>query len=330
MKNYFAKAAGIFLCIGFFVFLFNQRIQGQEKHNFLNFNDILTRLTFTSRVSTSTEKINEQLIKNVQKRKVNFILSSKDQNSLKKAGASDSLIKAIRENLPNELKENLTLITEQQALYKEFTGNYNGSIEQKKIALVAAKEFVKKYSDVVEKDIIDYLVAVIPQLEAMVNFPGDPIPDINKTYRKFDNSLKNEKLDELFESGAEILKHQPEFVDVSLVLAKAGFENTVKELNRKYLQQTLDYAEKSIELLDKNAFSRTGDYGVKQYSYKTKIFPDGKANALGNMNYIIGYLKYFYLSQKDEAAPYFQKSLQFKSDSKDALRKLNLPFEIKP
>jgi hypothetical protein len=297
------------------------------KQNHLNLNDILTKLTFTPSINKSTEEINQQLIEEIQKRKVNFILSSEDENSLKKAGASNSLIKAIRGNLPNEFKEKLTLVAEQQVLYKKFTDNYNGTLEQKKIALVAAKEFVKRYSDDESvKEIIDYFVKIIPSFETMVNCCK---PDsFNKYYFKFNSELESEKLDDLFESGEEILKNEPEFVDVSLALAKIGFEIITKESNHKYLQQTLDYAEKSIELLNENTASKTGNYGVKQFSYKTEKFPDGKANAFGNMNYIIGYIKYYYLNQKDEAVPYFQKSLQYKSDSKELLRQINLS-EIK-
>lgn len=82
-------------------------------------------------------------------------------------------------------------------------------------------------------------------------------------------------------------------------------------------------------LLENDKKSFTENYGVLNYSFKTKEFPDGKANALGYMNYIIGCIKYFYLNQKKEAVTYFQKSLRYKSKSNELLRRLNLPFEIK-
>ena len=324
MKNQCFKFITISVSLSLFVFLNAQQIQAQEKQEYLNFNDILTRLTFISRISSSTQEINQQLIKDIQKRKVNFILSSENETSLKKAGASDLLIKTIRESLSKEKQD---LINEQQALYKKFTDNYaSKNPKQVKIAIEAGKEFVKRYkNDKDVKVIIDYLEENIPKLEERINCCWHPPNPKYKNYEKFDTSIKEKKWDDLFEVGAEILKTEPELIDVTLVLAYVGFDILTKESNRKYLDQTLYYAEKSIQLLEKSKFSITGDYGVLQYSYKNKEFPDGKANALGYMNYIIGYIKYFYLNQKDEAFPYFQKSLQYKSAANELVRKLNLP-----
>ena len=238
------------------------------------------------------------------------------------------LIKAIRENLPKEIETKFVKIKEKETLYKKFIDNYNGNFTQKRLAIEAAKEYIKKYSGNAEdKEIIDYLIKVIPEIEKTICCVY-PEPDTSRYY-KFDNSLKNKKWNDLFDAGAEILKTEPEFVDVTLVLASVGFDIAVKESKREYLNQTLNYAEKSIYLLENDKASPTGNYGAFDYSYKTKEFPDGKANALGYMNYIIGYIKYFYLNQKDEAIPYFQKSLNYKSKSNELVRQLDLPSEIK-
>ena len=45
-------------------------------------------------------------------------------------------------------------------------------------------------------------------------------------------------------------------------------------------------------------------YGLFVYGYKTKSFPNGKDNALGWMNYTIGYLKYIRQDKKKDALPY--------------------------
>ncbi len=50
--------------------------------------------------------------------------------------------------------------------------NYDGTIEQKKIAVEAAKEFVKKFGD--DKDVIDYFKAAIPDLEKIINTQNEP------------------------------------------------------------------------------------------------------------------------------------------------------------
>lgn len=323
MKAKFYRITTISLCFGFFVFLIGQQKVNAQQEKHLSFNDVISKLTFTSRINKTTQEINEQLISDIQKRGVNFILDSDDEESLKKAGANDSLIRTIKKNLPKEIKEKLVSVKEKESLYKKFTDNYAGTLEQKKIALEAAKEFVKRYSNDEDiKVLIDYFVKAIPQLEKIIDCCE---PDIrNKYYEKFNNSLKTNKWDDLFEAGAEILRSEPDFVDVMLVLASVGFNSATEESNQKYLDQTLYYAEKSIEVLEKNERSRTNLYGVYQYSYKTKDFSDGKANALGHMNYIIGYIRYFYLNQKDEAISYFQKSLNYKSQSNELVRKLRL------
>lgn len=329
MKSCFYNLAVVFIKAALFVFLNGTQIQGQEKQDYLNLNSIQLKLVFTSRIIETTEEINEQLIKDIKERKVNFILSSEDEESLKKAGASEALIRVIRENLPKEIKEKIVLTNEKVALYRKFTDNYDGNVSQKKIAIDAAKEYVKRYrDDKDDKEIIAYFTKVIPELESIVksivNCCGhDLFPIYRKYVKKFDESFKAKKLDDLFKAGAEILKTKPEFVDVTLVLASVGFDNAVSKSNRKYLDQTLYYAEKSIKLLEKEKISQY--YGAFEYQYKTKEFPDGKANALGYMNYIIGYIKYFYLKQEDEADLYFQTSLHYKSKSNELVRQLNLP-----
>jgi hypothetical protein len=163
MKIYFYKTTMIFILIGLFVFANQQQVLGQEGKNSLNINDVLVKLVFNTRFNKSIEDINKQLIKDIQERKVDFRLSLEDEKSLKKIGASDSLIKAIRENFSKILQEQIIL-------YKKFTDNYNGDFEQKKIALEAAKEFVKRYSyEAKFKDIIEYFKSNIPAFEKYLN-----------------------------------------------------------------------------------------------------------------------------------------------------------------
>ena len=153
------KSIVTIICIGLLIFLVGQQeIQGQQEKP-VSFEHIKAKLVFRSRISKSNEEINKQLIIDIRKRGVNFILSSVDTKILKKIGANDLLIKAILENLSKELEEQIIL-------YKKYTDNFNGTIKQKKIAIEAAKEFVNKYSDNKElKDIIDYFRKNGPFLE---------------------------------------------------------------------------------------------------------------------------------------------------------------------
>lgn len=323
MKSFLYNRIFSVISIGLFAFLlFQQETVGQEKAA-LNLNEILSKLTFTSRINNKESEINEKLITAVRERKVNFILTSEDEKSLRKAGGNDLLIKTIRENLPEKLEEQIIL-------YKKFTDNYNGkTVENRRIALEAAKEFVKKYSDDESvKEIVKYFTAYIPKFEKIIRSESEPCT-LGKTYENFEKFFKAKKWNELFDVGAEILKTEPTQIDVTITLASVGFDNLINESKRDFLNETLNYAEKSINLLETEKAEKTDLYGIYNYSLRNKEFPDGKANALGYMNYIVGYIKYFYLDQKDEAISYFQKSLKYKSKSNALIRQLNLPLEMK-
>jgi len=124
MSVFLYKRIFSFIFVGLFVFLIGQQeISGQQKKE-VNLNDILSKLTFTSSISKKKPEINEQSIADILERKVNFILSLEDEQSVKKAGGSELLIKTIRENLPKKIEEKILL-------YNKFVINYNGNIEQK-------------------------------------------------------------------------------------------------------------------------------------------------------------------------------------------------------
>jgi len=146
--------------ISLFVFLIGQQQVQAQQGKPLNLNDIQKTFISTSHISKTIEELNEQLITDIRKRKVNFILTSEDEDSLKKAGGSDLLIKEIRENLPERTKEKIIL-------YQEYLNNYDKkTVPEIKIAVKAAKEYVKKFSDDKDdKEIIDYFKAAIPNLE---------------------------------------------------------------------------------------------------------------------------------------------------------------------
>lgn len=144
-----------FFLLGFFLFIIGcQTSLAQEKPNYVNFDEVMGNLTFSSRIDKTTAEINQQIIIQIMERKVNFILSKEDEVKLKKAGGNKVLIKTINENISEELKEQIIL-------YKKFTDNYNGQTSiQRKIALEAAREFLQKYSDNSEpqvKEILKYL-----------------------------------------------------------------------------------------------------------------------------------------------------------------------------
>lgn len=131
-----------------------------EKEPLLDLKTIQNRLTFRSHIRESDEDVNKQLISDIRKRGVKFVLSEKDIKALKKAGGSKDLIKAINESIPPKLKRLIELDT----IYRE---NYDSrSVEQRKKAIDAGKEILRDYSDYPEiEGLVEYLKIAIPKLE---------------------------------------------------------------------------------------------------------------------------------------------------------------------
>lgn len=156
MENYYHKTGLIF--IGLLIFLTAQiQIQGQDKTDHINLNYILSKLTFTSRISKSTEQINEELIKEIQERKVDFVLTSKDEEELIKANANDLLIKTIDKNASDETKENL-----KQIIYSTL-GEHPQNTERR---IELGKQYIRVFEDNLDYKVqIEYLKKAIPALE---------------------------------------------------------------------------------------------------------------------------------------------------------------------
>jgi hypothetical protein len=209
-----------------------------------------------------------------------------------------------------------------QALYKQFTDNFaDKTIEKRQTAVDAGKQYLGKYGACADdKAIVDYLNANIPAMEKRIE--GEK-KGVAKTalYKRFDDSVTASRTADIFSSGKEILAGEPDFVDVTLTLASAGFDQTIANPPvDTFNNDTITYAKMAIQQIEANKASKTGDYGVKQYSYNTKQF-GGKDNALGLMNYNIGYILYYRQGKTDaakrkEALPYLYKSTQYNAFSK--------------
>lgn len=153
--------------VGLFIFLFgHQLIQAQQEAPLI-FDEILSKLKITSQTKESLKKLNEQLIKDVRMRRVDFDLTLKNKKALTKVGGNYFLIKAINENSPKYIEA-------KAILYRKFTDNYNGTIEQKKIALEAAQEYMFRYgSDQEDRQVIDYFRETIPKMQRIITEKTD-------------------------------------------------------------------------------------------------------------------------------------------------------------
>lgn len=207
---------------------------------------------------------------------------------------------------------------EKQALYTKYTTNYAGTIEQKKIAIAAAEEYIQKWgASADDKEQVDYFQKALPTLKATVA-KVDAAVEQNKLATRFDTAVKANNAADSFAAGKQILAQNPDFVDVYLVLASAGFDQAILATPvDTYNADAVNYAKTAIQKIEAGKPSTTGDWGAVIYAYRNEKFPDGKSNALGSMNYDIGHIMYFRQNQKKEAIPYFYKSLQYNSPAKN-------------
>jgi hypothetical protein len=257
----------LFIFLGL-ILLFDQTALSQEKlcGEQITLEEILTKFKSASRENKSTEQINNELITEILKQKVIFELNAENENSLKSAGANGLLLKTIRENFPEEIKRMVIF-------YEIYLTNYQSSnIEQIKIALGVAKAFIENYkkNQCLNKN-IDYFKEAIPVLETWI--------------KRLDAAYKSKNYIEFFDIGAEILRVEPNFLDLILVLAAVGFDQAkVQGNNSKFIGVTIRYAELAVKLLKSGKESEYKDYGSYRYRYKTKM------NALNKMNEIIEYM----------------------------------------
>jgi hypothetical protein len=200
-------------------------------------------------------------------------------------------------------------------LYTDFIACYKETDRAKRDACYRlAKEYIDKYGTD-QDEYIKFVRARYALYEKTLKEESD-----RDRMNRFDAAIKNAQnvnADEAFAAGREVLAIRPDLIDVPIVLASIGFDQAAaKTPNTRYNNDAINYAKMAIQQLEAGKPSATGNFGVYAYSYKTKEFPDGKNNALGWMNYIIGYIMYTHQNQKKEALPYLYKATQINSATK--------------
>lgn len=192
------------ICLSLFVVVF-QNASAQEAP--LTLNDILVKLTFTSRVDKTAAQINAALIEQINERKVGFELTADDEQKIKKRGGNPALIKAVKANF---LETRSPEMIEQVKLYENFIACYpKTDLESRKLCLEIAKEFVKnRTSDSEVKAQIDYFKEYLLIAEKMI---AEMIKkeELDKSINEFNACLPKEDLESrksCLALGKELLK----------------------------------------------------------------------------------------------------------------------------
>ena len=154
-----------------------------------------------------------------------------------------------------------------------------------------------------QKDGIDFAKAELPKMEARLIKWNERLAR-TALIERFDKGMKASNWDEVYASGKEILaKYGDEFRAVELVLGTIGLDRMRDATpNPKWNDQTLQYAKQAIASIESGKTFKT--WGVGEFDYKTK------ENALGWMNFTIGYIQTFDKKNKKEGAIYMHKVSQ--------------------
>ena len=228
------------------------------------------------------------------------------------------------------------LQAQKNAVYQKFLDHYDKkTVKDKETAIAAAKEYNSKFNKPEDKQLNDYFTNAITDLEkAIAKMKKDEADRIayekeqaekkkkaaertarlgrlNTAYNAITkNPTVEANWDEYFAAGEDVLKYEPNYVDVSIVLASAGSE-LPKELqsNTKLKERTVNYANKALSQIDLGATSADNKYGEFRWVYGSKD------KALTWMNRIIGQIKG--RTNRDAAMPYYYKATKYKTGSKD-------------
>ena len=151
---------------------------------------------------------------------------------------------------------------------------------KRKAAFESAREYVKKY----EADNDGIVTFLKKRIEAY-----DKEIAREELFARFNDSVKNTKWSETFASGKEILRQEPELLDIEIVLASIAYDLAVASPpNNTFNAESISYAKSVIQKVE--AGKKSDNFGAFVYQYKTPKYTDGKANILGWMNYTIGFL----------------------------------------
>jgi len=203
--------------------------------------------------------------------------------------------------------------TDCDATYEAFkVANKGTTVDDKNKALDLAKKYLadEKCNTPETQDIVVYLKKQVDAMPGRIKAIQDKV-----IIDRFNASIPAKNWDDAFASGKQVMTLLPDAaLDIAITLAEVGFDRvTEKTPIDKYNSDTIQMAKYALDHID----SKSDKYGLfGTYELKNAAFSDGKANTIGWMNYIIGYITYERLKNQKDALPYFYKATQANSWTK--------------
>lgn len=184
--------------------------------------------------------------------------------------------------------------------------------EGRKKTADAGKEFLEKYGackdeagNLIGADFVEWLKAKVPVYEKSYNemVKAEKMAGLEK---QFFDGLKTSSWDAVYASGKELLAMDPEkYRPAEIVLGSIGYDATTKKNLNTWNDDTLKYAKLSIA--DLEAGKTFEPLGFGDFSYMNKD------EALGWLNYTVGYILSFDKKDKKQGVGYLYKAAQAKS-----------------
>lgn len=183
------------------------------------------------------------------------------------------------------------------AKYTEFTALYpKTDIDSRKAALKIAQEYVEKWGKCADLgQTVEYFNKYIPSATDIIKKQEEDIA-ANKRYARFNEAVKAANWDEVYAAGKDVLAFEKDpkvKLDVTILLGSIALDEVDKNKNDKYNADTIKYAQEALKMIESGVTSDNYGFVLNKngYVYKTAKFPDGKSNAIGWLNYTIGFLK---------------------------------------
>ncbi len=196
--------------------------------------------------------------------------------------------------------------------YNEWKGLFElKDLPSRKAAVEKGKAFIAKYPNCDATNAgRDYITSSLPGMEAAIKKIEDKKGE-TELVNRFDTALKAKNWDEVYASGKEILAKYPDkYRAVEIALGLIGFDESSKQPPvTKWNDETVKFAKQSIaDLEGGKTFSK---FGVGNFTYKTK------EDALGWLNYTIGFILFNDKKDKKGAAEYMYKVSQIATETKN-------------
>ena len=189
------------------------------------------------------------------------------------------------------------------------------ALADRKAVVAAGKQFLDpKYDNCPDPaGFAEYLKTNIPGMEQTIKKMEDNI-DSKNLLARFDEGMKAKNWDEVYAAGKLILDQKPnEYNDVKIVLGSIGLIQTGIDVHAtKWNDDTLKYPQEAISDLEADKPFKT--YGVRVKDGANFAYGD-KQNALGWMNYAMGYIYFYDKNDKKRAVSYLYKASQLTSET---------------